>query len=386
VASAGSPSPTNAEVDELGEAVPKTEENGHREPVEEPPAQSRQATPEPVVVPAPTPKQTKPAKVPYVLPDEEWPTKGLRNKDGSYRKKPGPPKGVKKAPPKNRNPEEQVRRKALLHNMPGGAVDSELLEAASEGESSAAESSKHTSKRRKLQHAAAELDISTSDDEARSARVGEDLPHDDMMSASAPSPRSARAYDDVDNELDELIDEKPRRHRDRAAKDFLEEEDDIPLDDELVEAADPRVDNDARSPQKQNERSGKQQPHAQGDGARRGITDPRGASALDFGVSWRMAHAQSIDLDKLSILSLTRTMQESPDFGGIQGAFEDQREQEALRRSPSMESILSEVGHDISMGTAIRRHDQVEYMQHVIWQDIAKFQIPKVCRPCLQSM
>jgi hypothetical protein len=30
------------------------------------------------------------------LPQEDWPTKGLRNKDGSFRKKPGPPKGVKK--------------------------------------------------------------------------------------------------------------------------------------------------------------------------------------------------------------------------------------------------------------------------------------------------
>lgn len=30
------------------------------------------------------------------LPQENWPTKGLRNKDGSFRKKPGPPKGVKK--------------------------------------------------------------------------------------------------------------------------------------------------------------------------------------------------------------------------------------------------------------------------------------------------
>lgn len=31
------------------------------------------------------------------LPQEHWPTKGTRNKDGSFRKKPGPPKGVKKS-------------------------------------------------------------------------------------------------------------------------------------------------------------------------------------------------------------------------------------------------------------------------------------------------
>jgi hypothetical protein len=46
-------------------------------------------------------------------------------------------------------------------------------------------------------------------------------------------------------------------------------------------------------------------------------------------------------------------------------------------RSPSNESIASG-DIQVATATAIRRHQQVEYMQHVIWQDISKYQIPKV--------
>ena len=44
----------------------------------------------------PRKKNTKKIEDPAELPDEDWPTKGIRNKDGTWRKKPGPPKGVKK--------------------------------------------------------------------------------------------------------------------------------------------------------------------------------------------------------------------------------------------------------------------------------------------------
>lgn len=44
----------------------------------------------------PRKKNTKKIEDPAELPEEDWPTKGIRNKDGTWRKKPGPPKGVKK--------------------------------------------------------------------------------------------------------------------------------------------------------------------------------------------------------------------------------------------------------------------------------------------------
>lgn len=44
----------------------------------------------------PRKKNTKKIEDPAELPEEDWPTKGIRNKDGTWRKKPGPPKGIKK--------------------------------------------------------------------------------------------------------------------------------------------------------------------------------------------------------------------------------------------------------------------------------------------------
>ncbi len=46
--------------------------------------------------------------------------------------------------------------------------------------------------------------------------------------------------------------------------------------------------------------------------------------------------------------------------------------------SPGAQSNISENGPAVSVSTALRRYEQVSYMQHVIWQDIAKYQIPKV--------
>lgn len=147
-------------------------------------------------------KASKPPKQEYVLPEEQWPTKGVRNKDGSYRKKPGPPKGIKKPPPKNRPVHsDEMARRALLHSI-SGTVDNELLEAASEAESSIAGSARNTSKRRKLQHAAAELDDSSSES---------GVPIESIAGGHRSEFRSSpHAYDAVDDELDELYNGEPR--------------------------------------------------------------------------------------------------------------------------------------------------------------------------------
>jgi hypothetical protein len=339
------------------------------------------------------------------LPQENWPTKGLRNKDGSFRKKPGPPKGVKKGAALGKSGLAGGTAEGTPSDMPGsesirvGASIGDALHAAPAP----------PSKRRKVNGK-----VKVEEAEANK----ESSPYEEL-SAMRPA--------DVDSELVDML-------GDRSPSDMAPR----PETTSMYSAEDPlarslsAIEQSRRLLQDLNSRPESQQPEIQmrtkntrkkvrdraGSGANLNQTDSPGAGATDAKVDFQGGMPGRSDILPESSFVHDRSHQDDVQERPweqplqVQGSLVPQPqsnydlmpldEPHAMSQpgsqpisppaSPPQPTFESTYGVDlvdekspppgvpINNAVARRRHLTVEAMQALIWQDLACNQIPTVRR------